>query len=228
MFNDHLKKFLKLYDCNNTELFDLILNCKKELKNELFDIYKQDVFIEPIKLETSIKIMNSGKSIKSRYVIGIHINEFKLYNENNKYKIFNLLGFDFENFKDIIKNVDENCQMYLGLDNKKGKIYFDGKNIHTGYESSGLIKYYNSEGSDTFKITTSKSGNDVVSIQKRINDNENKYWYAISNEYKTYYYRPNIYFDEIEIKKYTDNIQKEYKILKNWYEHKCMCCSKKS
>ena len=83
MFNDHLKKFLKLYDCNNTELFDLILNCKKELKNELFDIYKQDVFIEPIKLETSIKIMNSGKSIKSRYVIGIHINEFKLYNENN-------------------------------------------------------------------------------------------------------------------------------------------------
>ena len=230
MYVSQLKEFLKYYDCKNIELFDLILETKKQLKNDLYIKYNQDVFIEPIKLETSIKNLNSGEKIKGRYVIGIDLREFKLYTLENKQKIFKILGFEFENFNNILENIKEECQLYVGFENKKGKLYFDRQkypDIGMGFESTGKVKYYKLDKDGTIKISTEKNG-DPVCTQKRIIDSNKKYWYSITKDYETYYYRPNIYIDQVELKKYSVNIQKEYKVLKDWYNHECRYCSKSS
>ena len=56
MFEDFIINFFKEYNCDTT-ILRIILNCKKKLREKMF--------VEPIRVETSIKKFDNGKISKT-------------------------------------------------------------------------------------------------------------------------------------------------------------------
>jgi hypothetical protein len=216
MFEKELKYFLEKFKCN-TKLLEYIIECKKELINK--NIVK---YVNPPKIETSIKKYDNGKNDIGRYVINISNEEFRLYSKEQKIKIFQMVYMDINNFKDIFLEKD-NFQMYFGEDNGKGKVYFDGLDIC--YESSGKIKNYNFIKSGWINVTSSENTNKISSVYKLISDkNGNLCWYGIGKDYITKYFRPSIYLPKDNFEKLNEQEKYEYITLYNWYNLVCPCC----
>jgi len=211
MFENKLRDFLQLYECD-TELFEYFLECKNKLKNT--------EFVEPIRIETSIKTHDNGIETKGRYLIAVTSEEFKKYTPEQQQKIFKLVSMDINNFKEQLS--DKTFQLYFGLDNGKGKVYFSATNIIC-YESSGKIKYYNFIKTGWIDVFTSEDRNKLSSVYKLLNEENGLYWYGIGRDYITKYFRPKINITEEYYNTLSDNEKKEFEILSKWYNIRCSC-----
>jgi len=209
MFENNLRDFLQLYECD-TELFEYFLECKNVLKN--------NEFVDPIKIETSIKTYDNGIETKGRYVISVTSEEFKKYTSEQQQKIFTLVFMDINKFKEQLSQ--KNFELYFGIDNKKGKVYFVAKNIIC-YESSGKIKYYNFVKTGWIDVFTSDDHNKLSSVYKLINEENVLYWYGIGRDYITKYFRPKINITEEYYNTLSDNEKKEFRILLSCYNIRC-------
>lgn len=208
--NTKLKNFLIEYECN-TDLFDFILICKDKLTYRF-----PDYFIEPIKIETSIKKMNDGRILKGRYIIALSLAEFDHYDEIDKYKIFSIIGFDINKFKKFLNytSLNPDQTIYIGFDNHKGKIYFEEFNGNIiAFETTGLIKYYKLRIPHIYDIITSASNNKVIAQHIRMNTNNGLNWISFNNDYMSIYFRPDIEPDT------NDNLFTIF--LSYWFKHNC-------
>jgi len=214
MFENKLRNFLQLYECD-TELFEYFLECKNALKN--------NEFVDPIKIETSIKTYDNGVETKGRYLISVTSEEFKKYTYEQQQKIFTLVFMDINKFKEQLSH--KKFQLYFGIDNKKGKVYFGAKNIIC-YESSGKIKYYNFVKTGWIDVFTSEDINNLSSIYKLIDEENVLHWYGIGRDDITKYFRPKIHINNETYNTLSDNEKKEFKILSMWHDVTCPCCAK--
>lgn len=211
MFEDFIINFFKEYKCDTT-ILRIILNCKKKLREKMF--------VEPIRVETSIKKFDNGKISKNRYIISLYLNEFKLYDYDDQKNIFEILGFDIKNF-DL--NSYNNFQLYLSCDNNIGKIYFSNMETIICYQSNKIIKYYKLRFPGWLDVSLDKNFEKLHAIQVRITRDNKVNWYGLGKDFITIYYRPNINYDEKYLKKQNSEFLNYYKFYKHWYYHECMC-----
>jgi len=208
MLTGSIKSFLKEYECD-TLLFDYVVECKYKLK--------KNIFIKPMSVETSIKTYDNGEIIKGRYVISLDIDEFKQYETHDQIKIFNIVGFNIQDFKDYFK---KNIKLYFGFDNKKGKLYFSDEISLICFEPE-KIKLYKLIDNNMIICYDKKNLNDIIAVHIRINDGNN--WYSIGKNFVTKYYRPNLVYTNDFLQKLSIEEKTSYKYLRYWYYHHCMC-----
>lgn len=218
MFEKELRNFLKEYDCN-PELLEYVLKCKSILKEFLEGTEK---YVDPVKLETSIKVFENGTEVKGRYVIGITSEEFKMYTLEQRTNLFKIAGFDIDNFEKLLK-VDKEFILYIGGDNGKGKVYFDSYNLC--FESTGIIKNYNFIKPGWIHVTNLNEPNIVTSVYKIIRDDDGVMrWYSIADDYITTYFRPLIKVSEEVFKDLTKQELYDTQHMYLWYCVTCPCC----
>jgi hypothetical protein len=217
--NSKLRNFLIEYDCK-TDLFDYILICKDKLLKKI-----PKYFIEPVKIETSIKKMNDGNIIKGRYVLALSLAEFNKYDDIDKNKIFSIVGFDINKFKKYLQYKSINDTIYIGFDNEKGKIYFEeslGDII--AFETTGLIKYYKSHDcGNAFDVTTSISKDKIVGQHFRMHTKYGMNWISINDNYTTIYFRQDINPDSNDdFMSLPLDLKYKYSFLSYWFKHNTM------
>ena len=218
MFEKELRNFLKEYDCN-PELLEYVLDCKSRLKEMFKDI---DKYVDPIKLETSIKVFEDGREVKGRYVIGISSEEFKMYTDEQQSHLFKIAGFYINDFDELLK-IDKDFILYLGGDNGKGKVYFDSFNLC--FESSGKIKNYNFITSGWIHVTNFNEPDIITAVYKIIKDDDGiMKWYSIARDYITTYFRPLMKVSEEESNNMTKQELYEIEHMYLWYCVTCPCC----
>jgi hypothetical protein len=175
-------EFLKAYQCS-TELYHFIQLCKK-----------RHGFQSVLPLETSVKTYTDGRVEKGRYTLAISLVEFLRYEQVEQEVIFQALGFNRADFTNhLTPSVSGNTDIILGQDGQKGKIYFDYLDRPWDphlicYESTGKIKYYRMKVPPNRLYIYDINGS-LIGVHIRINGEEGIYWYGISANYTTLYFR---------------------------------------
>lgn len=179
MFKNILYNFIKSFDCD-PKLLDIIYKCKDNLE-------KTGQYVEPVRIETSIKTLKNGTEIKKRYGISIPINEFQKYTVEDSTELVEFLGFKL---KDI--NLINNCiRIYFALEGNKGKIYVGNTRELVCKEQGNKIKYYitRKDKPDWMDIFTNSESGKRVAINIRIYEKDKVNWYTVSKDFKTKYFR---------------------------------------
>jgi hypothetical protein len=188
--NHHIMiNHLERYQCN-LELYTLIKEAKKAATGE--------AFIETIRVETSTK---GGKS--GRYIIPLLLTEFKAYRTEDQQNILNHLGFTVDDYMNLLddKEITEDTDIILGVDNGKGKLYLDYGRDDIALkclESTGHVKHYvKTDEADVLRVETTSG---IAGHHYRLKDpplNQHGdliHWVAEATDgTKTFYTRPRLY-----------------------------------
>jgi hypothetical protein len=219
MFENELREFLKKFNCNGTELFEFVLQCKNDLK-----VRFPEQKISPVKLETSVKKYDNGKVITGRYSITLPMVEFAHFKIEYQYKIFKMIHFNMNKFIKLFETGLIN-QICFGEDNGKGKLYFGGNDgTNLCFESDGLTKHYRFITSRWMEVINIDQPDKVISVYKILKDGNRLGWVSINKDYITKYYRPSVSISLKEFNKLSLQDQYEYEEINFWEKHECRNC----